>query len=81
MQSTDLMTDHPMVRSVSSMPPLLRRLSERKPEALDYIGVSYGLTPQLLRYAYLIVTTLFQTSHMQVLEESGICAALLASDY
>jgi tRNA(Met) C34 N-acetyltransferase TmcA len=32
------------------MPPLLQRLSERKPEKLDYLGVSYGLTPQLLRF-------------------------------
>ena len=32
------------------MPPLLQRLTERKPEQLDYLGVSYGLTPQLLRY-------------------------------
>ena len=32
------------------MPPLLQRLSERKPETLDYLGVSYGLTPQLLRF-------------------------------
>jgi N-acetyltransferase 10 len=32
------------------MPPLLQRLTERKPENLDYLGVSYGLTPQLLRY-------------------------------
>jgi N-acetyltransferase 10 len=31
------------------MPPLLQRLTERKPESLDYLGVSYGLTPQLLR--------------------------------
>ena len=31
------------------MPPLLQRLSERKPENLDYLGVSYGLTPSLLR--------------------------------
>ena len=35
------------------MPPLLLRLSERKPETLDYLGVSYGLTPQLLRQVYL----------------------------
>lgn len=32
------------------MPPLLQRLTERKPEALEYLGVSYGLTPQLLRF-------------------------------
>ena len=33
------------------MPPLLQRLTERKPENLDYLGVSYGLTSQLLRFA------------------------------
>ncbi|TDL16212.1 DUF699-domain-containing protein [Rickenella mellea] len=38
------------VRAPSAMPPLLLRLSERKPEPLDYLGVSYGLTPQLLRF-------------------------------
>jgi N-acetyltransferase 10 len=32
------------------MPPLLQRLSERKPEALDYLGVSFGLTKELLRF-------------------------------
>ncbi|KAG1727820.1 GNAT acetyltransferase 2-domain-containing protein [Suillus lakei] len=47
---TDLKTDHPTVRTPEAMPPLLQRLSERKPEALDYVGVSYGLTPQLLRF-------------------------------
>jgi hypothetical protein len=35
------------------MPPLLQRLTERKPENLDYLGVSYGLTSQLLRFALL----------------------------
>lgn len=38
------------MRAPSAMPPLLQRLSERKPENLDYLGVSYGLTPQLLRF-------------------------------
>ncbi|KAG6370533.1 GNAT acetyltransferase 2-domain-containing protein [Boletus reticuloceps] len=47
---TDLQTDHPTVRPADAMPPLLQRLSERKPERLDYLGVSYGLTPQLLRF-------------------------------
>lgn len=32
------------------MPPLLRRLSELTPEKLDYLGVSYGLTPSLFRF-------------------------------
>lgn len=53
----DLLTETPTVRSVSSMPPLLQRLSERKPEVLDYLGVSYGLTSQLLRYAFSYATT------------------------
>ncbi|KAJ3497739.1 hypothetical protein NLJ89_g10307 [Agrocybe chaxingu] len=47
---TDLLTDMPKVRAATAMPPLLQRLSERKPESLDYLGVSYGLTPQLLRF-------------------------------
>lgn len=38
------------VRPAGAMPPLLQRLSERRPPVLDYIGVSYGLTPQLLRF-------------------------------
>ncbi|KAF5348578.1 hypothetical protein D9756_009670 [Leucocoprinus leucothites] len=48
--SETLMTEKPAVRSANSMPPLLQRLTERKPENLDYLGVSYGLTPQLLRF-------------------------------
>lgn len=31
------------------LPPLLLKLSERRAEKLDYLGVSYGLTAQLLR--------------------------------
>ncbi|KAL0961275.1 hypothetical protein HGRIS_006236 [Hohenbuehelia grisea] len=48
--SATLMTDNLAVRAPSAMPPLLQRLTERKPETLDYLGVSYGLTPQLLRF-------------------------------
>jgi len=50
-QSTTLLTDHPTIRSATAIPPLLRRLTERKPGNLDYLGVSYGLTSQLLRFA------------------------------
>eukprot|EP00095_Tigriopus_kingsejongensis_P007801 maker-scaffold370_size193435-snap-gene-0.44 protein:Tk07801 transcript:maker-scaffold370_size193435-snap-gene-0.44-mRNA-1 annotation:"n-acetyltransferase 10 isoform x1" len=32
------------------LPPLLLKLSERKPEPLDYIGVSFGMTQNLLRF-------------------------------
>ncbi|TFK62642.1 DUF699-domain-containing protein [Pluteus cervinus] len=45
-----LLTEVPTVRPVTGMPPLLQRLTERKPEQLDYLGVSYGLTSQLLRF-------------------------------
>lgn len=31
------------------LPPLLLKLNERRAEKLDYLGVSYGLTAQLLR--------------------------------
>ena len=34
----------------SNLPPLLLKLSERPAEQLDYLGVSYGLTVQLLRH-------------------------------
>lgn len=48
--TTDLLTENPTVRAPTAMEPLLQRLSERKPENLDYLGVSYGLTPPLLRF-------------------------------
>ena len=32
------------------LPPLLLKLSERNPEALDYLGVSYGMTGGLLKF-------------------------------
>ncbi|XP_075281601.1 RNA cytidine acetyltransferase [Opisthocomus hoazin] len=32
------------------LPPLLLKLSEREAENLDYLGVSYGLTPRLLKF-------------------------------
>lgn len=43
-------TDTVGVRDPSQLPPLLERLSEREPEALDWLGVSYGLTPSLFRF-------------------------------
>ncbi len=33
-----------------NLPPLLCKLTERAPERLDYIGVSFGLTAQLLKF-------------------------------
>ncbi|KAK4689014.1 N-acetyltransferase 10, partial [Tremellales sp. Uapishka_1] len=47
---TTLQSDKITIRDPNRMPPLLQRLSERKPEQLDYLGVSYGLTKDLLRF-------------------------------
>ncbi|ORY30593.1 putative nucleolus protein [Naematelia encephala] len=49
-RDASLQTDQIGIRSVDRMPPLLQRLSERKPENLDYLGVSFGLTKELLRF-------------------------------
>lgn len=32
------------------LPPLLLKLSERRTEKLDYLGVSFGLTESLLKF-------------------------------
>ncbi|CAG0888846.1 unnamed protein product, partial [Darwinula stevensoni] len=37
-------------RPKKNLPPLLLKLSERPPERLDYLGVSYGLTSQLIKF-------------------------------
>ena len=34
----------------ASLPPLLLKLNERRPENLDYLGVSFGLTESLLKF-------------------------------
>ncbi|KAK9447831.1 GNAT acetyltransferase 2-domain-containing protein [Limtongia smithiae] len=45
-----LQTEQLHVRDPKSMPPLLLKLSEKPPSRLDYLGVSYGLTGQLLKF-------------------------------
>uniref|UniRef100_A0A5K3F4M6 RNA cytidine acetyltransferase n=3 Tax=Mesocestoides corti TaxID=53468 RepID=A0A5K3F4M6_MESCO len=45
-----LLTEEVERRPSASLPPLLSRLSEREPEKLNYIGVSFGATPKLLRF-------------------------------
>ncbi|KAL7020429.1 hypothetical protein ACKWTF_011533 [Chironomus riparius] len=44
----DLLTE--VIKPRKKIPTLLKRLQERKPEALDYIGTSYGLTQELLKF-------------------------------
>jgi len=47
-EEADLLTE--VVKPRKKIPTLLKRLSERKPEILDYIGTSYGLTQELLKF-------------------------------
>lgn len=50
LESSTLQSDNIKVRDINTMPPLFSRLSERKPQMLDYIGVSFGLTPPLHKF-------------------------------
>lgn len=45
-----LQDDDIKVRDIRKMPPLFAKLSERRPDAIDYLGVSYGLTQPLHRF-------------------------------
>lgn len=47
-EDTDLLNE--VIKPRKKIPTLLKRLTERKPEALDYIGTSYGLTQELLKF-------------------------------
>lgn len=49
-ESSILRTEDLQSRDPRTMPPLLMRLSEVKPQYLDYLGVSFGLTDQLFRF-------------------------------
>lgn len=46
-----------VIKPRKNLPPLLLKLSERAAENLDYLGVSYGLTSNLLKYVYLLYVT------------------------
>ena len=50
LEKSSLMTDNVRVRDIKAMPPLFARLPERRPAALDYLGVSYGLTQPLHKF-------------------------------
>ena len=47
---SSLLDDDIKVRDIRKMPPLFSKLSERRPDALDYVGVSYGITQPLHRF-------------------------------
>ncbi len=48
--SSRLLTEKVERRASTTLPPLLSRLGERKPEKLNYIGVSFGATPKLIKF-------------------------------
>jgi N-acetyltransferase 10 len=50
LEGSTLLQDNIKIRDISAMPPLFAKLDERKPPALDYVGVSYGLTQSLLKF-------------------------------
>ncbi|XP_050303740.1 RNA cytidine acetyltransferase [Anthonomus grandis grandis] len=66
-----------------SLPPLLQKLSERTPEKLDYLGVSYGLTEQLLKFwkrANFVPVYLRQTTNDLTGEHSCIMLNVLNTE-
>ncbi|EGX89903.1 nucleolar ATPase Kre33, putative [Cordyceps militaris CM01] len=48
LSKTSLLDDNIVVRD--ALPPLLNSLSHKRPDKLDYIGVSYGLTKELQKF-------------------------------
>ncbi|PYI03621.1 DUF699-domain-containing protein [Aspergillus sclerotiicarbonarius CBS 121057] len=48
--NANLLDDNVKVRDIHTMPPLFGKLSERRPDVLDYVGVSFGLTPSLHKF-------------------------------
>lgn len=66
-----------------SLPPLLLKLSERPPEKLDYLGVSYGLTEPLLKFwkkAGFVPSYLRQTTNDLTGEHSCIMIYVLSGE-
>jgi N-acetyltransferase 10 len=48
--NASLLDDDIKVRDIRQMPPLFSKLTEKRPDALDYLGVSYGLTQPLHKF-------------------------------
>ncbi|KAM7086010.1 RNA cytidine acetyltransferase isoform 2-T2 [Molossus nigricans] len=65
------------------LPPLLLKLNERPAERLDYLGVSYGLTPRLLKFwkrAGFVPVYLRQTPNDLTGEHSCIMLKMLTDE-
>lgn len=50
LEESTLLSDNVKVRDIHAMPPLFSKLSERRPQILDYVGVSFGLTSPLHKF-------------------------------
>lgn len=50
LSTTNLREEEIKVKDKNEMPPLFSKLWQKKPEALDYIGVSYGMTKPLHKF-------------------------------
>ncbi|EXJ78071.1 tRNA(Met) cytidine acetyltransferase [Capronia epimyces CBS 606.96] len=50
LEESTLLDDNIKVRDIQQMPPLFSKLSERRPDRLDYLGVSFGLTQPLHKF-------------------------------
>lgn len=48
--NNDLRNEEITVKDKNEMPPLFTKLHQKRPEALDYLGVSYGMTGDLHRF-------------------------------
>lgn len=50
LEQSTLLSENIKVRDIHSMPPLFSKISERRPQPLDYLGVSFGLTAPLHKF-------------------------------
>ncbi|KAI8341598.1 GNAT acetyltransferase 2-domain-containing protein [Choanephora cucurbitarum] len=79
----DIKTDQVKVRDPSKMPPLLTKLSEKRAHRLDYLGVSYGLTPALHKFwkrAGFVPLYMRQTANELTGEHSCVMIKALTDD-
>ena len=82
LEASSLLQDNVKVRDIRAMPPLFSRLHERRPPALDYLGVSYGLTQPLHKFwkrAGFVPVYLRQTANDLTGEHTAVMLKTLAS--
>ncbi|ORX99520.1 DUF699-domain-containing protein [Basidiobolus meristosporus CBS 931.73] len=83
LEKGNIHSDEIKVRDPRKMPPLLLKLSEKRPQRLHYIGVSYGLTQNLHRFwkrADFVPVYLRQTPNDLTGEHTNVMLRALKSD-